>query len=62
LEFIFDSLNETINTLFVGFFTVLMWMAAWSPAERFLYGLRPYMLEMKIFRSLREVDVTIKEE
>lgn len=55
-------LNDTLFVVFVGFFTILIWMAIWNPAETFLYGLQPYKLEIKAYKALKNAEVVIKEE
>jgi len=54
--------SETLLVVFVGFFTILIWMAVWSPAEVFLYGLQPYRLEIKTYEALKNAEISLKEE
>ncbi len=54
--------SETLLVIFVGFFTILIWMAVWSPAEVFLYGLQPYRLEIRTYEALKGAEVLIREE
>jgi hypothetical protein len=48
--------------IFIGFFTILIWMATWNPAEIFLYGLQPFKLEIRNYKALKNAEVMIKEE
>jgi hypothetical protein len=34
--YLLGPLSDTILVIFVGFFTILIWMAIWNPAESFL--------------------------
>ena len=45
-----------------GFFTILIWMAVWSPAETFLYGLPPYKLEIRNYKAMKGAEIVIEEE
>jgi hypothetical protein len=60
--YLLGPLSETLLVVFVGFFTILIWMAIWSPAETFLYGLPPYRREIKTYKALKNAEVIIKEE
>ena len=55
-------ISDTLLVVFVGFFTILIWMAIWNPAEAFLYGLPPYRREIKTYKALKNAEVVIKEE
>jgi hypothetical protein len=44
------SLSDTLLVAFTGIFTILIWMAIWTPAATFVYGLQPYRLEIKIIK------------
>jgi hypothetical protein len=59
--YLLGPLSETLLVVFVGFFTILIWMAIWNPAETFLYGLPPYRREIKIYENLKNAEVVIKE-
>ena len=48
--------------IFIGFFTILIWMATWNPAEIFLYGLQPFKLEIRNYKALKNAEVIMKEE
>lgn len=60
--YLMGPLSEALLAVFVGFITILIWMAIWTPAETFLYGLQPYKLEIKAYESLKNAEVAIKEE
>jgi len=60
--YLLGPLSETLLVIFVGFFTILIWMAIWNPAEAFLYGLPPYRREIGIYENLKSAEVVIKEE
>jgi hypothetical protein len=60
--FLLGTLDDTLFVVFGGFFTILIWMAIWNPAEVFLYGLQPYRLEIKAYKALKNAEVVIKEE
>jgi hypothetical protein len=60
--YLLGPLSETLLVIFVGFFTILIWMAIWNPAEAFLYGLPPYRLEIRTYEALKNAEVAIKEE
>ena len=62
VAYLMDQFSETLLVVFVGFFTILIWMAIWRPAEAFLYGLQPYKLEIRTFEALKNAEVLIKEE
>ena len=55
-------LDDTLFAVFVGFLTILIWMAIWDPAEVFLYELQPYKLEIRTYKSLKNAEVIIKDE
>lgn len=55
-------LSDALFVVFVGFFTILIWMAIWNPAEIFLYGLQPYRLEIRNYKALRNAEIVIREE
>ena len=55
-------LNEMQLVVFAGFFTILIWMAIWTPAEAFLYGLPPIKREIQIYKTLKNAEIVIKEE
>jgi hypothetical protein len=57
-----QTLNDTEIVIFAGFFTILVWMAIWNPAETFLYGLQPFKLEIRNYKALKNAEVMIKEE
>ena len=56
------KLNEMQLVVFAGFFTILIWMAIWTPAEAFLYGLPPIKREIQIYKILKNAEIVIKEE
>jgi len=56
------TLVETGFIVFAGFFTILIWMAIWNPAEIFLFWLQPYKLAIRNYGALRNAEVIIKEE
>lgn len=60
--FSLGTLDDTLFVVFGGFFTILIWMAIWNPAEVFLYGLQPYKLEIKAYEALKNAEVVIKED
>lgn len=60
--YLIGPISETILVIFVGFFTILIWMAIWSPAEMFLYGLQPYRREIKAYNALKNAEIVIREE
>jgi hypothetical protein len=62
VAYLMGQFSETLLVIFVGFFTILIWMAIWRPAEAFLYGLQPYKLEIRTFEALKNAEVVIKEE
>jgi hypothetical protein len=62
VAYLMGQFSETLLVVFVGFFTILIWMAIWRPAEAFLYGLQPYKLEIRTFEALKNAEVVIKEE
>ena len=62
VAYLMGQFSETLLVIFVGFFTILIWMAIWRPAEAFLYGLQPYKLEIRTFEALKNADIVIKEE
>jgi len=59
---ILGPLSDTMFVIFCGFFTILIWMAIWNPAEAFLYGLPPYKLEIRAYRALKDAEIVIKKE
>lgn len=60
--YLIGPISEALLVVFVGFFTILIWMAIWTPAEMFLYGLQPYRLEIKAYRALKSAEIVIREE
>lgn len=60
--YLLGSLDDALFVVFVGFFTILIWMAIWNPAETFLYGLQPYKQEIKAYEMLKKAEVVINEE
>jgi hypothetical protein len=62
LIYLLGSVSETLLVIFIGFFTILIWMAIWTPAETFLYGLQPYKLEIITYKSLKNAEIVIREE
>jgi uncharacterized oligopeptide transporter (OPT) family protein len=62
IAYLMGPLGETLQGVFVGFFTILIWMAIWNPAEAFLYGLPPYKREIKTYKALKNAEIVIKEE
>jgi len=56
------SLSDFGFVIFNGLFVILIWMAIWNPAETFLYGLQPFKIEIKVYSSLWEAELFIKEE
>ena len=57
-----QTISDAELVIFVGFFTILIWMATWNPAEAFLYGLQPFRLEIRNYKALKNAEVMIKEE
>jgi hypothetical protein len=57
-----DTLGDTLLAIFVGFITILIWMAIWDPAEVFLYELQPYKLDIRTYNALKNAEVIIKNE
>jgi hypothetical protein len=55
-------LHDVLLAVFVGFISILIWMAIWTPAEAFLYGLQPYKLEIRTYKALKNAEVIIKDE
>jgi len=55
-------LSDTLFMIFGGIFTILIWMAIWSPGETFLYGLQPYKLEIRTYQALKDAEIVIKKE
>ncbi len=55
-------ISEPLLVVFVGFFTILIWMAIWNPFEVFLYGLQPYRREIMAYEALKSAEVVIREE
>jgi hypothetical protein len=62
IAYIMGQFSETLLVVYIGFFTILIWMAIWRPAEAFLYGLQPYKLDIKTFEALKNAEVVIIEE
>lgn len=62
LIYLLGPVSEALLVVFIGFFTILIWMALWTPAEAFLYGLQPYKLEIKTYKSLKNAEIVIREE
>ncbi|HSD58052.1 MAG TPA: hypothetical protein VLB04_07700 [Methanotrichaceae archaeon] len=60
--YLLGPFSETLGVVFVGVFTILVWMAIWNPAELFLYGLRPYKLDIEVFKALKEAEIVVKAE
>jgi hypothetical protein len=60
--FLLGTLDDTLFVVFGGFFTILIWMAIWNPAEVFLYGLQPYKLEIRAYTALKKAEIVIKDE
>jgi hypothetical protein len=54
--------SQTGLIISIGFFTILIWMAIWNPAETFLYGLQPYKLEIRNYQALKNAKIMIEEE
>jgi hypothetical protein len=58
----FGILTDAGLIVSTGFFTILIWMAIWNPAETFLYGLPPHKLEIRYYKVLKDAEIVIKEE
>jgi len=58
----FGVLTDAGLIVSMGFFTILIWMAIWNPAETFLYGLHPYKLEIRNYRAMKSAEIMIGEE
>lgn len=59
---LWGPISEALRVVFSGFFTILIWMAIWNPAEVFLYGIQPYKREIKAYNALKNAEIVIKEE
>ena len=60
--YLLGALDEALFAVFVGFLSILIWMAMWNPAEAFLYGLQPHKLEIRTYKALKNAEVIIKDE
>jgi hypothetical protein len=60
--YVLGSLSDFGFVIFNGLFVILIWMAIWNPAETFLYGLQPFKVDIKVYSSLREAELSFEEE
>ena len=60
--YLLGALDDALFAVFVGFLSILIWMAIWNPAEAFLYGLQPYKLEIRTYKALKNAEVIIEDE
>ena len=58
----FGVLTDAGLIVSMGFFTILIWMAIWNPAETFLYGLHPYKTEIRNYKAMKSAEILIEEE
>lgn len=54
--------SEDLLGFFENFFTLFFWIAAWTVLDIFLYELYPYKLEIKVYKALKNAEVSIMEE
>jgi hypothetical protein len=49
---------EIQSLLWDGIFLVLAWVGLWYPLDYFIFGRRPLLLDRKVLRAIRSMDIT----
>lgn len=52
---------QTIRVFFGdGIFLVIAWVGLWYPLDTLIYAGRPYKVELKLLRTIRELDISVR--
>lgn len=43
-----------------GVFTVIAWVGLWYPLDTLMFGGRPYRVERKLLKTIRELDIAVR--